>query len=327
MKHSGAGWGRRCRRRRPAWRGGAAVVALGSRRRRRSPRRGGPTGGAGRTRGALLLARPAPTAATSSATGCRRSCAGTATGCSCSRWTPPPEPGSGPVRRRRASVRGADGRARRAGGRHRRPVHRRRPRTSAIEFPALVATSTCARAASGWPDLPGLHRLASAAGSVVTSSPGRLLAATERRPDGILDRLARDRWGNTAALVLLAGMVAGRSASCCSGSSAGAAVQQAAPADAAGSRGRTAATAAPHRRRPRRVRLPLLRGRDRLERALRPARARATWCSTAAYAQLLGVPVAYIGLAGYVLIGAAFLVELLARGRRGPRAAAGAVRA
>jgi len=41
-----------------------------------------------------------------------------------------------------------------------------------------------------------------ASGALVTSSPSQLLAVTEG-PDGILDRLARDRWGNTLALIVL----------------------------------------------------------------------------------------------------------------------------
>ena len=41
----------------------------------------------------------------------------------------------------------------------------------------------------------------------MTSSPSRLLAATEQ-PNGVLDRLARDRWGNMLALIVLAGMLA-----------------------------------------------------------------------------------------------------------------------
>ena len=58
-----------------------------------------------------------------------------------------------------------------------------------------------------WPAVPGLSRAMTAAGAVVTSSPSRLLAATEQH-DSILDRLARDRWGNTLALIVLAGMLA-----------------------------------------------------------------------------------------------------------------------
>ena len=70
----------------------------------------------------------------------------------------------------------------------------------------MLAAQYLAAGGVGWPDVPGLSR-ATSAGAVVTSSPARLLAVTEP-PDGILDRLARDRWGNTIALILLAGMLA-----------------------------------------------------------------------------------------------------------------------
>jgi uncharacterized membrane protein len=54
--------------------------------------------------------------------------------------------------------------------------------------------------------VPGLSQAMSASGALVTSSPSRLLAATEQ-PGGVLDRLARDRWGNRLALIVLAAML------------------------------------------------------------------------------------------------------------------------
>jgi uncharacterized membrane protein len=74
------------------------------------------------------------------------------------------------------------------------------------QLPILVA-QYLAKGGVGWPAVPGLSRAMSASGAVVTSSPSRLLAATEQ-PNGVLDRLARDRWGNMLALIVLAGMLA-----------------------------------------------------------------------------------------------------------------------
>jgi uncharacterized membrane protein len=73
------------------------------------------------------------------------------------------------------------------------------------QLPMLVAQHL-AEGGVGWPAVPGLSQAMTASGALVTSSPSRLLAATEQ-PDGILDRLARDRWGNTLALIVLAGML------------------------------------------------------------------------------------------------------------------------
>jgi uncharacterized membrane protein len=74
------------------------------------------------------------------------------------------------------------------------------------QLPMLVA-QYLSKGGVGWPAVPGLSRAMTASGAVVTSSPSRLLAATEQS-DGVLDRLARDRWGNTVALIVLAGMLA-----------------------------------------------------------------------------------------------------------------------
>jgi len=71
----------------------------------------------------------------------------------------------------------------------------------------MLAAEYLAAGGVGWPALPGLSETMSAPGAVVTSSASQLLAATEPA-DGVLDRLARDRWGNTIALILLAGMLA-----------------------------------------------------------------------------------------------------------------------
>jgi len=174
-------------------------------------------------------------------------------------------------------------------------------------LPSLVARSLRAGGA-GWPDLPGLAALAASPGATTAgSSPGGLLAATER-PDGVLDRLARDRWGNTAALVLLAGMAA----------ALGLVVVRMAGrrrAPAAGlSRGRTAATGA------------LIAAGLGVAGYLSWAAATGSGvlCGPLAscdvvqgssYARLLGVPVAYLGLVGYALIAAAFLTSVLAGGR------------
>lgn len=74
------------------------------------------------------------------------------------------------------------------------------------QLPMLVA-QYLAEGGVGWPPVPGLSRAMTASGPLTTSSPSRLLAATEQ-PDGVLDRLTRDRWGNTVALIVLAGMLA-----------------------------------------------------------------------------------------------------------------------
>jgi uncharacterized membrane protein len=73
------------------------------------------------------------------------------------------------------------------------------------ELPILVAQHL-ASGGVGWPDVPGLSQAMAGSGGLVTSSPSRLLAATAQ-PDGVLDRLARDRLGNTLALIVLAGML------------------------------------------------------------------------------------------------------------------------
>jgi uncharacterized membrane protein len=74
------------------------------------------------------------------------------------------------------------------------------------QMPTLVARYLLAGGV-GWPAVPGLPRVMTASGGPVTTSPSRLLAVTEQS-DGVLDRLARDWWGNTAALIVLAGMLA-----------------------------------------------------------------------------------------------------------------------
>ena len=74
------------------------------------------------------------------------------------------------------------------------------------QLPMLVA-QYLSEGGVGWPAVPGLSRAMTASGALVTSSPSRLLAVTEQS-DGVLDRLARDRWGNTVALIVLAGMLA-----------------------------------------------------------------------------------------------------------------------
>jgi uncharacterized membrane protein len=74
------------------------------------------------------------------------------------------------------------------------------------QLPMLVA-QYLSEGGVGWPAVPGLSRAMTAPGATVTSSPSRLLAVTEQS-DGVLDRLARDRWGNTVALIVLAGMLA-----------------------------------------------------------------------------------------------------------------------
>jgi uncharacterized membrane protein len=71
----------------------------------------------------------------------------------------------------------------------------------------MLAAEYLSAGGVGWSAVPGLSRATSASGAVVTSSPSRLLAVTQPA-NGILDRLARDRWGNTIALILLAGMLA-----------------------------------------------------------------------------------------------------------------------
>jgi uncharacterized membrane protein len=72
------------------------------------------------------------------------------------------------------------------------------------QLPILVAQHL-AEGGVDWPELPGLPRVLADSGSV-TSSPSELLAITEPS-DGVLDRLARDRWGNMLALIVLGGML------------------------------------------------------------------------------------------------------------------------
>lgn len=74
------------------------------------------------------------------------------------------------------------------------------------QLPMLVA-QYLSEGGVWWPAVPGLPRAMTASGGPVTSSPSQLLAATEQ-PDGVLDRLARDWWGNAVALIVLAGMLA-----------------------------------------------------------------------------------------------------------------------
>jgi len=73
------------------------------------------------------------------------------------------------------------------------------------QMPKLVAQSLV-NGDVGWPAVPGLSQTMTASGAVTTSTPSRLLAVTEQ-PDGVLDRFLRDRWGNTVALIVLAGML------------------------------------------------------------------------------------------------------------------------
>jgi uncharacterized membrane protein len=73
------------------------------------------------------------------------------------------------------------------------------------QLPMLVA-QYLSEGGVGWPAVPGLSRAMTASGALVTSSPSRLLAETGQA-DGVLDRLVRDRWGNTVALIVLAGML------------------------------------------------------------------------------------------------------------------------
>jgi hypothetical protein len=67
---------------------------------------------------------------------------------------------------------------------------------SSEQLPVLL-TSYLSQGGAGWPAVPGLRSALDAPGAIVTSSPARLLDAIQP-PVGILDRLARDRWGNTA---------------------------------------------------------------------------------------------------------------------------------
>jgi uncharacterized membrane protein len=79
--------------------------------------------------------------------------------------------------------------------------------TDVAEQLPMLAAQYLAAGGVGWPAVPGLPAMMSGSGSPVTSSPSQLLAVTQEG-EGIMDRLARDRWGNTLALILLAGMIA-----------------------------------------------------------------------------------------------------------------------
>jgi uncharacterized membrane protein len=180
----------------------------------------------------------------------------------------------------------------------------------------MLAAQYLAAGGVGWPTVPGLSRTTSASGAVVTSSPSRLLAATQPA-DGILDRLARDRWGNTIALILLAGMLAAVgvvATRAVAAFRAGRAWWSEPAAEQTSQGWRTYGGAAP-------IALGICISGYLSYAALTGT---ALLCGPlgacdevqqSAYAQLFGVlPVAYVGLAGYLLIAAAFGVSVLASG-------------
>jgi uncharacterized membrane protein len=186
------------------------------------------------------------------------------------------------------------------------------------QLPLLVARHLD-RGGVGWPSVPGLAAFISGGEAVVTSSPGRLLGVTER-PDRVLDRLAQDGWRNVAALVLLAAMAAAvgfavvrlvRRRHVLSGVAAGESragrlaltgLLIAAGLAVAGFLSYASATGSA---------------------ALCDPLGSCGVVQQSAYARLFGVlPVAYLGLAGYVLIAIAFAVAVLARGAVGSGAIA-----
>ena len=187
--------------------------------------------------------------------------------------------------------------------------------TDVSEQLPMLAAQYLADGGVGWPAVPGLSE-AIASGAVVTSSPSRLLAVTEGG-DGILDRLARDRWGNTIALILLAGMLA-------------AVAVVVVRAIAASREGRAWWSEAAARRTPQGWRLyggaaliavglgisgylsyAALTGATLVCGPLSACDA----VQQSTYARLFGVlPVAYVGLAGYLLIAAAFGLSVLTAG-------------
>jgi uncharacterized membrane protein len=178
------------------------------------------------------------------------------------------------------------------------------------QLPLLVAQHLD-RGGVGWPAVPGMAAFVAGGDAVVTSSPGRLLGVTER-PEDVLDRIAQDGWRNAAALVMLAAMVA----------AVGFVVVRlvrrrhglAGMAARDTSAGRLPLTA-------------LLIGAGLAVAGFlsyASAAGSTALCDPvgscgvvqqSAYARLFGVlPVAYLGLAGYVLIALAFAVAVLARG-------------
>jgi uncharacterized membrane protein len=187
------------------------------------------------------------------------------------------------------------------------------------QLPMLVA-QYLSEGGVGWPAVPGLSRAMTASGALVTSSPSRLLAATEQ-PDGVLDRLARDRWGNTIALIVLAGMlfavgkVIWRSAGIWR--SVGAARH---PRDG---RGVYAATALMALGLCISAYLAYIETTGSVALCGPVGNCNAVQLST--YARLVGVlPIAYVGLVGYVLIGVALGIDRLAS-RAAAKAAARAL--
>ena len=184
------------------------------------------------------------------------------------------------------------------------------------QLPMLVAQHL-AEGGIGWPAVPGLSQAMTASGALVTSSPSQLLAATEQ-PDGVLDRLARDRWGNTLALIVLAAMlfavarVIWRSAGIWR--SVGSARRR------RGGRGVSAATAL--------IALGLCVAgylayiETTGSVALCGPVGNCNAVQLSPYARLFGVlPIAYVGLTGYVLIGVALGIARLTSGTTAQAAA------
>jgi uncharacterized membrane protein len=73
------------------------------------------------------------------------------------------------------------------------------------QLPQLAA-QYLAEGGVAWPKILGLPAALVASRDAVVTSPGQLLATTGESK-GLLDRLAADRWGNTLALIVLAGML------------------------------------------------------------------------------------------------------------------------
>jgi uncharacterized membrane protein/thiol-disulfide isomerase/thioredoxin len=189
--------------------------------------------------------------------------------------------------------------------------------TDVAEQLPMLAAQYLAAGGVGWPAVPGLPAMMSAADSLVTSSPSQLLAVTQEG-DGILDRLARDRWGNTLALILLAGMIA----------ALGLVVMRSIRASREGQAWWSVTATPPARPHGRRLYAGVLlisaglgiagylsyavmTGTNLLCGPLTACDA----VQQSDHARLFGVlPVAYVGLAGYLLIAAAFGLSAVASG-------------
>jgi uncharacterized membrane protein len=191
------------------------------------------------------------------------------------------------------------------------------------QLPQLTA-QYLAEGGVAWPKIRGLPAALVASRDAVVTSPGQLLATTGESK-GLLDRLAADRWGNTLALIVLAGMLG----------SVGLVVAGLVSAfrrRAAADRASEPSSTPTDRRVIVAVATLLVLGIGiTAYLSYAHATASATLCGPvgncdavqqSSYSRLFGaLPVAYLGLAGYVAMAAAFAVSRLASGGLAVKAA------